>query len=304
MIRSRILPSLLLAVSAACQPPAAGWMDAQVDEPRIFAPGIISTDWREYGITFSPDGREAYFTRRPRRGPSRIFVSRYDDGAWSEPEPAAFAEERDEAPFVSEDGSVILFSSRRPMPGSWDRSENIWLAYRESDGWGEPRPLPGTVNQPGDEIDDFDVGMELGPVLFSEDVLLYWTRVTPDWSSDIYVAEADADGEWTDPRPLRLNSSGEESNPALSPDGRYLVFQGYGTSDGYGDDDLYVAERTAYGWSEPRLLPRPVNSPDAEGHPAFSPDGRLFFFSSDRDGRYEDIYVVSTEALGLDAATP
>jgi hypothetical protein len=90
----------------------------------------------------------------------------------------------------------------------------------------------------------------------------------------------------------------------MSPDGRYLIFQGYGGTGGYGDDDLYVAERTAYGWSEPWPLPRPINSPDAEGHPAFSPDGRLFFFSSDRDGRYEDIYVVSTEVLELGDATP
>lgn len=279
-------------------------MDAQVPEPRVFAPGTISTDWREYGITFSPDGREAYFTRRPRRGPSRIFVSRFLDGSWSEPEPAGFAEEYDEAPFVSHDGSMILFSSRRPIPGSRDRSENIWLAYREGDAWGEPMPLPGTVNQPGDELDDFDVGMELGPVLLPGGVLLYWTRATPDWSSDIYVAEPSGSGEWIDPRPLRLNSTGEEENPALSADGRHLVFQGYGDADGYGDDDLYVAERTAYGWSEPWLLPPPVNSSDGEGHPAFSPDGRLFFFSSDRDGRYEDIYVVSTDALGLDTGGP
>ena len=296
----RTLLALLVASSASCAPPPASWMETEFDEPEVFAPGVISTDLREYGITFSPDGQEAYFTRRPRRGPSLIFASQWLDGAWSEPVPVPFGVERDEAPFMSEDGSLLLFSSRRRMPGSWDRSEDIWLTRRQGDGWSDPEPLPGTVNQAGGEVDDFDVGMELGPALLPGGVLLYWTRVTPDWGSDIYVAEADGSGAFVDPRPLRLNSPGDEEYPVLSPDGRYLIFQGYRGADGYGDDDLYASERIEYGWSDPRPLPEPINSPDFEGYPRFSPDGRHFFFSSDRGGRYEDIYVVSTEALGLD----
>ncbi|MDX1645565.1 MAG: hypothetical protein R3304_00370 [Longimicrobiales bacterium] len=275
-------------------------MSEPVPEPRVFAPGVISTAQREYGLTFRPDGREVYFTRRPRRGPALIFHSRFSDGSWSEPQPAPFSREGDEAPFILPDGSALLFSSRRPARGRWDRSENIWLVERDGTGWSEPRPLPGTVNRPGREIDDFDVGMELGPFLLADGVLLYWTRVSPDWGSDIYVAEGNELGEFVDPRPLRLNSAGDESNPVLSPDGRHLIFQGYRGSDGYGDDDLYVSERTDYGWSTPRLLPEPINSPAFEGHPRFSPDGRHFFFASDRNRRYEDIYVVSTAALGLD----
>lgn len=292
----RLTLGLLCLGLAGCAEPRAPWMEGEWSEPRIFAPGTISTGQREYGITFTPDGREAYFTRRGRRGPPRIMVTRWEDGGWSPPQPAPFAREDDEAPFITPDGGTMLFASRRPMRGSRDRSENIWRARREPDGWSAPEPLPGTVNQPWGEVDDFTVGTELGPALSPEGVLLYWSRVSPDWGSDIYVAEPDEEGGFSNPRPLRLNSVGEELNPAISPDGRLLVFQGY-RAGGLGDDDLYLSRRTPYGWEEPRLLPEPINSVDGEGHPRFSPDGRLLFFSSDRGGGLEDIYVVDVSAL-------
>lgn len=301
----------LIVVALACPLLSCGggpveWMSTDAPQPTIFAPGAISTGQREERIAFTPDGGVAYFTRRPRRGAPRIFVSRYVDGRWTAAWPAPFSEERDEGAFITADGSALFFSSRRPMRGSRDRSENIWMARREGDGWSEPEPLPGTVNQPHSEIDDFDVGDELGPTLLPGGVLLYSTRVAPDWGSDIYVAQPNEQGAYTDPHPLRINSNGDETNPVLSPDGRYLVFQAYGNADGLGGDDLYVSRRTEYGWSDPDLLPEPINSLDDDGSPGFSPDGRLFFFASDRGARggYEDIYFVNVDALGLDMGGP
>lgn len=304
MPRRILQTTFVLLAATACAEAPAPWMETSWEEPVVFAPGIVSTGEREYGITFTPDGREAYFTRRGRRGPSIILVTRFENGDWTEPEVADFAAEWDEAPYISPDGDTMLFVSRRPMRGSRDRSENIWVTRRTPDGWSDPEPLRGTVNQPEAEIEEFEVGTEAGPTLLPDGTLLYWSRTSPDWGSDIYVAEPDEEGAYGRPRPLRLNTPREESNATLSPDGQYLIFQGYGSAGGYGDDDLYVARRTAYGWSSPRLLPPPINSVEGEGHPRFSPDGRLFFFSSDRGGRYDDIYVVSTEALGLSTETP
>lgn len=297
MILRRGLAVAFCLLAAACAGPAAEWLETAPMEPTLFAPGVISTEEREYGITFTPDGREAYFTRRSRRGPSRIMVTRWEDGRWTQPERAAFAAEQDEAPFVTPTGDTLFFASRRPIQGTFDRSENIWYVHRGAEGWSDPRPLPGNVNLPRGEVDDFTVGTELGPTLTPQGALLYWTRVSPDWGSDIYVVEPDENGAFTEPRPLRLNSPGEELNPAISPDGQILVFQGY-RRGGLGDDDLYIARRTDFGWDDPELLPAPINSIDSEGHPRFSPDGRLLFFSSDRGGGFDDIYVVSTEALG------
>lgn len=292
----------LTGVLAACER-SAPWASESVPTPRLFAPDVISTDAREYGITFVPDGAEAYFTRRSgRRGPQQIFMSRFTAGAWTEPELAPFSSDRDEAPFITADGARMLFSSRRPVPGGFDRSENIWVISRVGDGWSEPTPLEGVVNQPRSEIDDYTTGTELGPVILASGELLYWTRADPEWRSDVYVAEPDGRGGFVNPRPLRLNSGGDESNPAVSPDGRYLVFQALRDAHGVGEQDLYVAERTEYGWSDPWLLSEPINSDRSDGYPSFSPDGRYFFFASDRGDRsgYYSIYYVDVEALGLD----
>jgi hypothetical protein len=302
------LPRCAVAVvlaATACEPPRAAWMDESVPEPTVFAPGIVSSELRDYDITFTPDGSEAYFTRRTRRGPSGLHVTRWVDGTWTKPEPVSFAGDGDEAPYITPDGSRMFFASTRPMGGTRDRSENLWVVHRVEDGWGEPRPLRGTVNQPWSEMDGYDVGTESGPLLLGDDVLLYWTEVDPEWGSDLYVAERDDDDAWVQARPLRLNSHGEESHATLSPDGRFLVFQGYRGTNGHGDLDLYVSERTQYGWTDPRPLPQPVNSAQADGYPSFSPDGRHFFFASDRNDQngWYDVFWVDVEALGLGGGT-
>ena len=65
------------------------------------------------------------------------------------------------------------------------------------------------------------------------------------------------------------------------------------------EQDLYVSEQTEFGWSDPWLLPPPINSVSNDGYPSFSPDGHLFFFASDRGNTLYDIYFVEYEALGL-----
>jgi Tol biopolymer transport system component len=98
-------------------------------------------------------------------------------------------------------------------------------------------------------------------------------------------------------RPLLLNGAADEASPAVSPDGRLLVFHGF--RDVYAPgDDLFVSERTDYGWTEPRRLPEPINTDEDEGYASFSPDGRFLFFSSDRGRGGMSIYYISVEALG------
>jgi Tol biopolymer transport system component len=297
LVRSSLI--VTLSILSGCGPTGSGWEGGAARTPRVFAPGVISTPAREYGITFTPDGREAYFTRRARRGSSLIYVSRFVEGSWTEAEPASFSVERDQTPFVTADGARLFFSSHRPNTRSFDRSEDIWVSNRTEDGWATPLPIDGLVNQPRSEIGDFTTGTEVGPVLLLGGSLLYSTRADPDWGSDLYVADPDGNGAYIDPRPLRINSYGDESSPTMSPDGRHLIFQAYRGANAFGEQDLYASERTEHGWSEPWLLPEPVNSVRNDGYPSFSPDGRLFFFSSDRGEGFYDIYVVEVEALEL-----
>ena len=300
---------LFLAL-AACAPDGHVYgTDELALRPTLFAPGVVSTQGaNEYGITFSPDGREAYFTRSlgGRRGRPQILVTRFADGAWSEPVPVPFSTGWEETPFLTPDGRRLLFSSRRDVPG-WGpvpSNSNLWMVERGPDGvWSEPVPLSGEVNKPRVDDERSTPGRnETSPVLASDGTLLYSTQEEPERQEDIYYADQ-VDGRFVNVRPMLLDTSGDESSPALSPDGRWLVFHGFRDVYATGDD-LFVSQRTEYGWREPHPLPDPINSLDDEGWPSFSPDGRLLFFSSDRDGGRMSIYYVSADMAGMSSPLP
>ncbi len=87
--------------------------------PQEFAPGIVSTG-HEFGISFTPDGKEAYFSRFAAKQPTHIFRTRLVNGAWQEPERLSISGDTwsDLDPFVSPDGKRLFFISTRPDP-SW-----------------------------------------------------------------------------------------------------------------------------------------------------------------------------------------
>ena len=299
--------SMMAVLVSACGEAAPSPFGAvPVPEPIPFAPERSSPGMSEYGITFSPDGTEAYFVRQGggRRGRPAIFVSRFSDSVWARGEPAPFSTGWEEAPFLTRDGNRLLFSSRREVSGQElaRGNNNLWVVERSPEGvWGTPRPLDGEVNKPRADDEDAPAQSESGPVLLPGGELLYSTTADVEWGLDLYVAE-EANGAYVNARPLSLNTTGTEASPAVSPDGRFLVFQAYRDLHAIGEQDLYVSERTEFGWSAPRVLPEPINSVASDGYPSFSPDGRYFFFASDRraPGSSWTIYYVETSALGLD----
>lgn len=296
---------LFLLALSACEPEDRPFGAESVTEPTLFAADVISSNDNEFAITFSLDGREAYFTRMRRGRGERpwIMVSRVEEGAWSEPEPASFSAGWEESPYLTPEGDRLIFSARKDVPG-WGRvrgNNNLWVVERTPDGWSQPVPLPGEVNKPRvDGGRGAPARSESGAILLSDGTLLYSTQEVPERAQDIYVADQ-RDGRFVNVRPMLLNSSGDEAHPAMSPDGRFLVFHGF--RDVYArSDDLFVSERTDYGWAEPRPLPEPINSPSDESHASFSRDGRFLFFSSNRGPGGLSIYYVGVEALGLEGA--
>ena len=302
----RLIVLLAAAAFTGCEPPPAPFGDGPVPTPIPFAPEMSTAQTSAYDITFGPDGTEAYFVRQGGgpRGRPQILVSRFADGRWSRGEPASFSTGWEDAPFLTRDGRRLLYSSRRDVPG-WGPAgdNNLWIVERMDGAWGPPRPLEGEVNRPRADEDGAPANSEGGPVLLPGGDLLYWTTESAEWSSNIYVAEQ-VDGKFVNPHPLLLNTTGGETNLAVSPDGRLLVFQSLRELNAIGEQDLYVAERTEVGWGTPSLLPQPLNSPANDGYPSFSPDGDHFFFASDRraPGRRWSIYYVDAATLRAGAA--
>src|SRR4051812_26931096 len=99
-----------------------------------FAEGVISTG-HEFGLTFSPDGKEAYFSRREEGSKfTHVFKSKFRDGKWQSAKPAEFSGDswQDLDPFISPDGKRIFFISTRPAPGAMaDAKPNMDIWYAE-----------------------------------------------------------------------------------------------------------------------------------------------------------------------------
>ncbi|MDO8365903.1 MAG: tetratricopeptide repeat protein [Saprospiraceae bacterium] len=94
----------------------------------------------------------------------------------------------------------------------------------------------------------------------------------------IYIADVE-DGNWKNVKAFTYNGSSYATGfPCLSPDGNKLLFAST-QPGGFGGWDIYVSNWTATGWSEPRNLGTPLNSPGNEVTPFF--DGEDLYFSSD-----------------------
>ena len=282
--------------------------ERRIDRPEHFAPGSVSTDaGDEWDVTFSVTGGELYFTRRPvdRSSSQRIYRStRAEDGTWTPARLATFSTATDEGAFLCDDGRRLYFASYRPLPDRAplvDTDMNLWYVERRDSAWGEPIVLSSTINRVMQPADRWPYRYEAGPSVDAAGSLYYWSALEADGSADLLVATMTADGTFGEPSLLTaLNTLGSESSPVVSPDGRLLCFAAYGRPDGFGQEDLYCARREEEGWGEALNLGPTINSNANEGCARFSPDGRYFYFCSDRgEGGQSDIFYLETEFLTL-----
>jgi hypothetical protein len=137
----------------------------------------------------------------------------------------------------------------------------------------------------------------------------------------LYVAHRHGDG-WSTPVPAPFSKRWMDFEPAMAPDGRYLVFvsnrpprgEGKPLDGRWGGHDypgrggnLWRVDRRRGGWSTPRHLPDAVNAGSSTFSPAVAADGSVYFVRVDptsgafrlyrsrrADGRYQ-----AAQALAL-----
>lgn len=280
--------ALALCAGVAAQPHPYHVAEA-LEQPRIFAPGIISTDAIEYGPAFAPDGKTLYFTRRASwRDAPAIYVSRFERGAWQTPQVASFSGSyADEYPALSPDGTRLYFASKRPVDGNAAESHNdIWFVERADDGWGTPRHLAAPISS--GHIDSHPSVADDGTLYFHSD------RPGGRGGVDMYHARPDGDG-YSEPQPLPFNSEATDGEACLDPQGRFIIF--YSERAGTrGNGDLFIVHRRDGAWSAASNLGDRVNTADYEWTPALSPDGRYLFYAH-LAGNDSDLYQIDLDAL-------
>ena len=243
----------------------------------IFAPGIVSYSFPEHSApVFSDDLNEVYWVRFL-VNPYRLAILRmkYDDKKWTVPEEFFSGD----FPVFSTDGSKIYFQSGRPVYEN-DRSgkTNIWYVDIHDTQNSDPHIFEPSLN-----IRNIGWGMS-----FANDKSLYYCSSggSSIGSSDIYVLKY-KNGKYEEPENLgnSINTEFMESQPFISPDGSYLIFNRISNSENsFGGDDLYISFRMKNGaWSEAVNMGSDVNTSDNDFGAKISPDGKYLLYCSRGD---------------------
>ncbi len=99
------------------------------------------------------------------------------------------------------------------------------------------------------------------------------------------------DGAWTPPSQISLSAGlSDFRDPCLSPDGQKLYFISKSTlpHQSGAKENIWVAERNAAGWAEPKPLNKGINKHDLHWQVSVASNGNLYFASYDNG--IQDIY--------------
>ena len=205
-------------------------------------PEPLNSHGNEGAQTISHDGRVVIFTacgRGDGHTGCDIYMSVRQGGRWGKPRSLGTPVNSvywESFPSLSIDGYTLYFASNRP--GGYGGSD-IWCCTLEEGRWSDPVNLGPDINTKGDET---------APYIHFDDKTLYFASNghMGMGGMDLYVAKREEckrvlgkTGEWkVENVGYPINTSGDENNLIVAPDGRTAIF----SSDrfgGYGQQDLY-----------------------------------------------------------------
>ncbi|HEX8281280.1 MAG TPA: hypothetical protein VF551_07875, partial [Chthoniobacterales bacterium] len=126
---------------------------------------------------------------------------------------------------------------------------------------------------------------ESHPAFTPDGRTLYFCKSTPDFSFWTIVVSHLENGKWSKPETAPFSGQYADADPFITTDGKQLYFISNRPVEGQAEPnlDIWVMEKTSSGWSEPRNLGAPVNSPANEWFPTLTTD-RTIYFGSERPG--------------------
>jgi len=264
--------------------------------PEIFAPGIVSTERKEfiYGIfnngslfffeSSIPDSEKDWI-HKP------VYRMEIKDGKWTKPQKS----ETTGRPWIfnytdAPEGTKIFFAWRKNLDGSGPRMDiDLWKAVKTSEGWVAPERLGPPVN-----TEKFDSW----PSLSDKETLYFFSSRNGGFGKlDLYYSVLQ-DGGYQEVENLGqgINSEEHDHDPLIAPDESYLLWCS-NRSGGYGRNDLYISYRKDKGqWTEPFNLGEKINTSANETRPYVTSDGKYIFFVSDTNNNL-DIYWVDARII-------
>jgi hypothetical protein len=244
-------------------------------EPKLFAKGIISKALSsDYACTFSPDGKEIYFTRALTM--QELMVSRLEKEGWTYPEPVSFSNGYSaHEPHITFDNKKIFWGWFRPGPGETQtdgEDYGIYFSKRIKNGWSEARYA--------------GQGMYVSSDKKGKTYITWFYGDTARLAEVIFKEEKIADYTPLKGMENVKKISGNIAHPCIAPDGSYIVY------DIEGGEHLFVSFKDKDDtWSNGIDLALHGLDKSA-GIASISPDGKYLFFENKRD-----LYWVSTKLI-------
>ncbi len=135
--------------------------------------------------------------------------------------------------------------------------------------------------------------------VFNKDVTEFFYAANVKGKSEIRYCKLDGDA-WSEPETIFVHEKYGYNDPFLSPDEQRLYFISKRAMDGKGDlkdYDIWYAEKTNNGWSEPINAGTNINTNRNEYYISFTNDGTMYFSSNKNapDNRGNDFDVYSAK---------
>ena len=188
------------------------------------------------GPSLSYDGNRIYFTafiKGVTTSEDIFYADRLSNTQWDEPRNIGHpvnTEGYEGFPSISADGNSLYFMRGNFIePIDEKTNENcfeIYVAHKKPDGtWGEPEKLPDQIN----------VGCVRDPRIMADNRTLIFSAIVPKGKGkyDLFQSRKNADGTWTEARPLDfINSVENDQSPTISAVGDIMYF--------YTKNDIYA----------------------------------------------------------------
>lgn len=250
----------------------------------------VNTQLPEYYPHITSDFQTMYFTgRRPDSKGGKLEVDGvfFEDiyqcnnrgGAWEEPinMRSLNSDGHDACIGLSKDGQNMYIY--KDVHGG-----DIYISELDGESWGTPKPVPFNT-----ELFESSVSVS------ADGRKMYFVRKTGD-NKDILMCSKGTTGNWSKPVKLgsNINSEYDEESPFIHDDGKTLYFssKGHNSMGGY---DIFKSVNGPGGWSKPENMGSPMNSVGDDIYFTLAADGKIGFFSSEKEGGFgkQDLYMVS-----------
>ena len=205
----------------------------------------------------------------------------------------------DFAPAFYKEGLVFAKSSSTSIKNDTIAQVDLFYVKKIDNGFSSPKKFSNEINSKFHEGPSVFMGDSM--ILFTRTGLAGKKRITgTDERAHLYLMQAEnRKGKWENVKSLPFsNSEYSTGHPALSPDGKLMVFAS-DKSNGIGGVDLYVTKYINNEWGTPENMGINVNTLQNEMFPFIDSKGVLYF-SSNREESFGglDVFKVELDEAG------